>query len=137
MAADFSVRGTIELCPPVPHAQLWEPAERGLFTVAPHGLTEPELTSLVACAHWVLVPDADSGTDAQGRPVAISHLRVHVVSEQSPQINYRLQELSAWMGAAHEFAGGLRFEGEEEAGTIEPFEDGELPLWHDNSGRSW
>ncbi|MFV8133166.1 hypothetical protein [Streptomyces syringium] len=139
MAVDFSVSGTIELCPPVPLAQLWELFHNGRFEVAPHGATEVALTALLRRAHWLLVPDADSGTDEQGRPKTIRYLRVQDPGIGSWGINERLRDLSALMGAAHEFDGELRFSGdvEGEAGTIEPYEDGELPEWHETGGRSW
>lgn len=139
MAVDFSVSGTIELCPPVPLAQLWELTDCGRFEVAPHGVAEADLAILTGRAHWVLVPDIDSGIDAQGRPKAIRYLRVDDPGVQSPTINNRLRDLSAWMGADHEFDGELSFSGdvEGEVGTIEPYEDGEWPEWHETGGRLW
>jgi hypothetical protein len=133
MAVDFTVEGTLTLHPPVPLAQLWELTEGAGFEVAPHGIGEAELTALVGRAHWVLVPDVDSGTDDQGRPKAIGRLRVQDPGVQSPAIDSRLRDLSAWMGQHHEFDGLLRFYGdvEGEEGAIEPFEDGELPEWHE------
>lgn len=139
MAADFTITGTIELYPPVPLAQLWELTEGDRFTVAPHGMAEAELAALTERARWVLVPDADSGTDGQGRPRAIKYLRVDDPGIQSPGVNARLQHLSGWMGADHEFDGELRYAGdvEGEVGVIEPYEDGEMPEWHETGGRTW
>jgi hypothetical protein len=137
MAVHFSVKGQIELCPPVPLAQLWELTEGGRFEVAPHGASETDLTALTDRAKWVLVPDTDSGTDDHGRPNRIRYLRVHDLSIQSPAINHRLRDLSAWMGADHEFDGELRFSGDSpgDVGVIEPYEDGDWPEWHHTGGR--
>ncbi|MGA5442495.1 hypothetical protein ACPCKW_23665 [Streptomyces griseoincarnatus] len=139
MAVDFSVEGTIELHPPVPLAQLWELIEGGRFQVAPHGMCESELKAFVAQAKWALVPDADSGMDEQGRPNAIKYLRVDDPEVYSFEISQRLAELSAWMGAAHEFDGELQYQDGDvgTTGVIEPFEDGQDPKWHETGGRLW
>lgn len=139
MPVDFSVEGTVELCPPVPLAQLWELTEGEGFHVAPHGIPESELTALVEREAWVLVPDADSGTDGQGRPKAIKYLCVDDPETYSYSINRRLVALSAWMGQAHEFDGELRYQDGDVGtrGVIEPFKDGEEPEWRETAGRLW
>ncbi|MYT68373.1 MULTISPECIES: hypothetical protein [unclassified Streptomyces] len=139
MAVDFSVEGTIELYPPVPLAQLWELIDGGDFHVAPHGIGETELTALLTREAWVLVPDPASGTDSEGRPAAIKHLRVRDPEAYSFTINHRLMALSAWLGPDHEFDGALRYQDGDVGtkGVIEPFEDGEEPEWHETAGRMW
>ncbi|MGW5042164.1 hypothetical protein ACWEQK_28805 [Streptomyces parvulus] len=139
MAVDFNVEGTVELCPPVPLAQLWELIDGADFHVAPHGIPESELTALVEREAWVLVPDTDSGSDDQGRPTAIKYLRVNDPEIYSCSINHRLMVLSAWMGAAHEFDGELRYQDGDigTKGVIEPWEDGEEPEWHETAGPLW
>ncbi|MER6158734.1 hypothetical protein ABT147_24810 [Streptomyces sp. NPDC001868] len=144
MAFDFYVAGTIELRPPVPLAQLWELIDQdafpGGFQVAPYGLDEPELAELVTRAHWVLVPDADAGTDDQGRPWAIKYLRVSDPGVESFEVDERLRGLSAGVGGAdHEFHGHLRYWGDTggEDGVIEPYENGKSPAWRQIGGRFW
>ncbi|MCR8945056.1 hypothetical protein NW249_23340 [Streptomyces sp. OUCMDZ-4982] len=139
MAVDFSVEGTVELCPPVPLAQLWELTEGGDFHVAPYGIAESELAALVEHEAWVLVPDIDSGTDAQSRPRAIKYVRVDDPETYSFSINRRLVALSVWMGAAHKFDGELHYQDGDVGtkGVIEPFEGGKEPEWRETAGRLW
>ncbi|MER6367186.1 hypothetical protein ABT255_02200 [Streptomyces mirabilis] len=136
MAVDYSVEGTIELYPPVPLAQMWELTESGDFHVAPHSISESDLTALVKREAWVLVPDADSGTDDQGRPKAIKYLMVDDPEIYSFSISRRLVALSAWMGEDHEFDGELRYQDGDVGtqGVIEPVEDGEEPDWRETAG---
>ncbi|MBY8889092.1 hypothetical protein K7472_30235 [Streptomyces sp. PTM05] len=139
MAVDFSIEGTVELCPPVPLALLWELTEDGDFHVAPHGISEGELTALAEREAWVFVPDPDSGTDEQGRPKTIKHLRVNDPEIYSFSINDRLVALSAWMSEAHDFDGELHYQDGDVGtkGVVKPVGNGAEPEWHETSGRLW
>ncbi|MDQ0964278.1 hypothetical protein QFZ66_008156 [Streptomyces sp. B4I13] len=146
MSYPWFVEGTVELCPPVPFAQLRElldqGAPRGGFQVAPHGLDESELTELVDRARWVLVPDADAGAgtdDGQDRPQAAKYLRVKDPGIDSLAADERIRGLSACMGTAHEFRGRLRYWGDlgGEDGEIVLARDGRAPYWRQIGGRYW
>ncbi|MFJ3914342.1 hypothetical protein [Streptomyces vinaceus] len=132
MAVTYNVTGTIQMVPPVPLAQLWELTAGGAYRVAPFGTTARQALALASEEpHWVFVPDADSGTDSQGRPNAIQYLCIDTECH-SFVINDRFKVLSGWMGEAHEFDGELDFEGDDEGdvGFIEPYADGDAPEWH-------
>lgn len=143
MGYDWLVEGTIELRPPVPLAQLTDllgqAAFRGKCQVAHPGLDEPELAELVTRARWVLVPYAEAGTDDEGSPRAIGYLRVNDPGIESPEVDARLEGLSAVMGADHVFVGRLRYRGDMggEDGEIVPPANGKSPSWIQIGGRFW
>ncbi|MEV1070025.1 hypothetical protein [Streptomyces sp. NPDC050263] len=139
---EYSVWGTIELRPPVPVTQLWnltdQDAFRGRLDAAPHGAAGPEPAAAASQASWEFVPDDDAGTDEQGRPRAVRHLRVNAQGVARAEVDSRLRDVAASVGADHAFHGHLRYEGYVgDDGEIRLHGDGGPPEWRDTTPRYW
>ncbi|WP_406011124.1 hypothetical protein OG440_37045 [Streptomyces sp. NBC_00637] len=139
-SSEYSVWGTIELRPPVPVARLWgltdQDGFRNKLDTAPPGAAEPNPEA--ARPSWEFVPDDDAGTDEQGRPRAIKYLRVNDQGVARSEVDSRLREVAALLGADHAFHGHLRYEGYvEDDGEIRLRSDGGAPEWRDTTPRYW
>ncbi|MEU5633138.1 hypothetical protein ACH47C_30030 [Streptomyces rishiriensis] len=141
-SGDYSVWGTIELRPPVPVTKLWGLTDQDAFqdklNTAPRGAVGPQPAEADPQAPWVFVPDDDAGTDDQGRPRAIKYLRVRDRGVARAEVDSRLRDVTAAVGADHTFHGHLTYEGwTDDDGEIWLHSGAVNPEWRDTTPRYW
>ncbi|MFI5877204.1 hypothetical protein ACIBAH_33160 [Streptomyces sp. NPDC051445] len=139
---EYSVWGTIELRPPVPATRLRgltdQDAVQDKPNTALHGAADPQLAAAADQARWLFVPDEDAGTDDQGRPRAIKYLRVDDQGVARAEVDSRLRDVAAAVGADHAFHGHLTYEGwVGDDGEIWLHSGAVTPEWRDTTPRYW
>ncbi|MER6959094.1 hypothetical protein [Streptomyces sp. NPDC000618] len=122
--------------------QLWNLTDQDAFQrdldTEPHGAAGPEPAAAAPQASWEFVPDDDAGADEQGRPQAIRYLRVNAQGVARTEVDSRLQEVAASVGADHAFHGHLCYEGfVGDDGEIWLRSGGGPPEWRDTTPRYW